>query len=230
MIFSEIDIRKYYRCGMISLIFIPIMFYFSLKTNKAFNPQYGISNKYLNESDSCKLINDDFYWYYSDYSHVNKTDTITITSPINKTIIDNSLILKSGHSLLVKFSDDLNYGDYILFYNSALKRHLDVYNINNSSIKIFVPIDKKLTQKKSNFDFDEPFIDFVYPKQSRFKRFVSLVQHRFMICKFYINFLMDIGIFYKVLIIIVSYLIITILNILELKRLLTWAHTPLGFK
>jgi len=214
-------IRKYYRCGMISLIFVPIIFYIELKIIEVYYPQYAIENKYLCDSDSSSWVNDHLFDYSSDYSRVIKRDTVRISRKIDKKKIATLFDLKSGNSLYFEFTDSSTYGNYIYIYNCALTNKLAIYNINNSALVVYNPIDNLICINPGHPDppgsLDNDYGPYIRP--TLWKRFADTFVYHFKQFRDYLNYIRSIGVFYKVMVLLLSFLMIVILNIIELKRL-----------
>lgn len=210
---------KYYKCGMISLIFIPVLFYIELKTNKAFVPQFGIENRYLSEPDSSAWVNGSID-YFSDYSGIKKRDSIRVLQKVDIAKIEPLFDLKSGSSLCFCFSDSACYGDYISIYNCALKHKLAIFNIDNSSLIIFNPTDNsiRVTPGTEMLDWINLEGD-VLPEITLWEIFKNIARYHYYRFLEYVDLLIKIDLFYKVLSICIGYLMIVILNMIELKRM-----------
>lgn len=208
---------KYYRCGMISLIFIPVLFYAELKTNKRFAPQYGIVHRYLYGPDSTKRVNYNPFDYFSDYSSVKKRDTIFISQNVDREKVDSLFNLKSGNSLCFSFSDKASYGDYILIYNGALKHQLSVYYTDNLSLLVFNPIDRsgRITPVEVELEWLNLEGD-IHPELTLWTAVKNIVRHFYRCFTDYVDLLITIDLFYQVIAICMGYLLIVILNIRQL--------------
>lgn len=208
---------NFYRCGMISLLMIPILFFAELKTNQRFAPQYGLVHRELNGPDSTRRINYEPFDYFSDYSSVKKRDTILISQPVDREKMDPLFNLKSGNSLCFSFSDNVSYGDYILIYHSALKHHLSVYFTDNTSLLVFNPKDRtaRITPHPLELEWFSLEGD-ILPTLTLWTALKEMVESHFIR---YMKYLIHIDLFYPVLAISMGYIMIVILAMRELKRI-----------
>lgn len=210
---------KYYRCGMISLIFIPVLFYFELKTNSQYATQYGIKHRYLLEPDSSRWVGYEPLDYFVDYSSVKKRDTISVSQAVDMGKINPLFNFKSGNSLCFSFTDNATYGDYISIYNGALKHQLSVYFTDSSSLLVFNPkdhttriaIDRMRILEWPNLEGD------LLPEQTLWIAVKEMVEHYYICFTNYVDLLIQIDLFYQVIAICMGYLLIVVLNMRQLK-------------
>lgn len=205
---------------MISLLLIPVLFFAELKTNQRFAPQYGLVHRQLNGPDSARRTNYGPFDYFSDYSAVKKRDTIFVSQPVDREKMESLFNLKSGNSLCFLFSDKVSYGDYILIYHSALKHRLSVYFTDSSSLLVFNPKDRtaRILPHQDEFEWFSLEGD-VLPTLTLGTALKEMVRSCYYLFIRYMQYLVQIDLFYPVLAIWVGYIGLFIVAMRDLKRI-----------